>query len=133
MIIYKIAIALFIFSGIVGIYNDLGITGNKVYDPGLNNISETEIREVFKPGSDGAVTDGGIVGDALALPGFLMKMIGLIWKLLQNAFNLGGVFSQYVPGIVGEQVGLLITAITYIVYAWGLIQIYMKFSSKNVD
>ena len=134
MKIYVIAIALMIFSGMVGVYNDLGIFGSKTYDPGLTNISQTEVTEIYNIDSGGSVKSSSTwIDDITGGFGFVIKIMGMAWKLLGNAFNLGSVFSQYVPGVVGEEIGLLITAITYFVYAWGGIQLWQKVSSKYMD
>lgn len=135
MKIYVIAIALMIFSGIVGIYNDLGIFGsNKLYEPGMDNIDQSEVTEIYQPDSGGSVKSSSTwVDDITGGIGFILKIMGMSWKLLSNAFNLGSIFSQYVPGVVGEQIGLLITTVTYFVYAWGGIQLWQKVSSKNMD
>ncbi len=132
MKIYVIAIALMVFSGMVGIYNDLGIFGDKSYNPKLTNVSESEVTEIFKPSSNGEVSTG-IISDIMGVPGMIYKVMSMAWKLLGNAFNLGGVFSQYVPGVVGQQIGILITTLTWVVYAWGGIQLWQKVSSKSMD
>ena len=132
MKIYVIAIALMIFSGMVGIYNDLGIFEDKPYEPKLTNISQSEVTEIYKPDSNGEVS-GGIINDIMGIPGMVYKIMSMAWKLLGNAFNLGAVFAQYVPGVVGTQVGLLITTLTWVVYAWGGIQLWQKVSSKSMD
>jgi len=133
MIIYKLAIAIFIFSSMVGVYNDLGIFEARAYEPGLHNISESDIEEIYKPDTSGEVESGGLINDIMGIPGFLYKLLGLAWTLLANAFSLGSIFSQYVPGVVGERIGLIITAVTYFVYAWGGIQLWQKVSSKQMD
>lgn len=134
MKIYAIAIALMIFSGMVGIYNDLGVFGTKTYDPGMDNINQTEVTQIYQVGSDESVKSSSTwIDDITGGFSFVVKIMGMAWKLLGNAFNLGSVFSQYVPGVVGEQIGLLITAITYFVYAWGGIQLWQKVSSKSMD
>jgi len=134
MKIYVIALAIFIFSNMVGIYNDLGIFNEKQYTPGLNNLSQSEVQEVFKVESGGNVkSSSSWLDDLTGGLGFIAKIMGMVWKMLINAVNLGSVFSQYVPGVVGSSVGLMITAITYFVYAWGGIQLWQKVSSKNMD
>ncbi len=134
MKIYEIAIALMIFSGLVGIYNDLGVFDAKQYDPGMANVSQSDIEEIYKPDSSGEVKSSSTwVDDITGGFNFVIKIMGMAWKLLGNAFNLGGIFSQYVPGEVGSQIGLLITTITYFVYAWGGIQLWQKVSSKSMD
>lgn len=134
MKIYELAIALMIFSGMVGVYNDLGVFNAKQYDPGMDNVSQTEIQEIYKPDTSGEVKSSSTwIDDITGGFSFLVKIMGLAWKLLSNVFNLGSIFSQYVPGIVGEQIGSLITAITYFVYAWGGIQLWQKVSSKSMD
>ncbi len=134
MKIYVIAIGLMIFSGVVGIYNDLGIFEGKTYEPGLHNVSQSDITQIYNPGTNGEVKSSSTwIDDITGGLGFVIKIMGMAWKLLGNAFNLGSVFSQYVPGVVGEQIGLLITSITYFVYAWGGIQLWQKVSSKSMD
>ncbi len=131
MKIYVIALTVMLFSGVVGIYNDLGIFGEKPYNPELTNISKSDV-EMFAPTNSGKVS-GGIWNDIMGIPGMVVGVLGLVWKLLGNAFNLGGIFSQYIPGVVGTQIGLLVTATTWVIYAWGAIQLYLKVSSKGME
>ena len=134
MKIYVIALAVFVFSNMVSIYNDLGIFGEKAYEPGLHNISESEVNDIFLVESGGNVkTSSSWIDDITGGLGFLAKLMDMVCKMLINAVNLGGVFSEYVPGVVGELIGGLITAVTYFVYAWGGIQLWQKVSTKNMD
>lgn len=133
MKIFVIAIALLIFSGVVTLYNELGIFDQKLLEPGLHNISQSDVTEVFKPDSNGEVTSGGLINDIMGIPGFAYKILGVVWKLLGNTFDLGSVFAQYVPGIVGTKIGTFITVITWFFYAWGGIQLWQKVSTKNMD
>ncbi len=132
MKIYEIAIGLMIFSLMVGVYNDLGVFNSKPYDPGMANVSISEIENLNKPGTDGNIISTA-VNDIMGIPSFIFKIMGMAWKLLSNAVSLGSIFKEYVPGVVGIQIGDMITTITWIVYAWGGIQLWQKVSSKSMD
>ena len=134
MKIYVIALAIFIFSNMVSIYNDLGIFGEKPYEPGLHNISQSEVSDIYLVNSGGeAKTSSSWIDDITGGLGFIAKLMGMVWKMLINAVNLGAVFKEYVPGAVGILMGDLITAVTYFVYAWGGIQLWQKISTKGMD
>jgi hypothetical protein len=131
--IYVIAISLLIFSGVVTLYNELGIFDQKMYEPGYT-VNQSDISSVYQVSSGGDVkSSSNWIDDITGGLGFIAKIMGMVWKLLGNALNFGSLFTQYVPGVVGEQIGLFITTITYFVYAWGGIQLWQKVSSKNMD
>ena len=134
MKIYVIALAIFIFSNMVSIYNDLGIFGEKPYEPGLHNINQSEASDIYLIEAGGeAKTSSLWIDDTTGGLGFVAKLMGMVWKMLINAVNLGAVFKEYVPGVVGMLMGDLISAVTYFVYTWGGLQIWQKISTKGMD
>lgn len=133
MKIFVIAVALLIFSGVTTIYNESGIFNSKLYEPGYN-VSQSEIRGIYEIDPAGTVdSKEGIIDKIAGGFEFSLKIIGIVWKTLGLATNLGSLFTQYVPGDIGIKFGLLITTITWFLYAWGGVQLWQKISSKTMD
>ena len=136
MKIYVIALAVLLFSLVVTLYNDLGIFNQKLYDPKVANQTSisSDASGIFQVDDSYSVE---------SKQGWLDKIEGGLdigWKLiiityhtLVTATFLGSIFEQYVPGVVGQKFGTLITIITDVVLAWGGIQLWRKISSKGMD
>ncbi len=136
MKIYVIAIAVMLFSAVVTLYNDLGIFNTKLYEPKVTNVTQisTDASGIFQIDDSNAVESKS--GWLDKIEGGLdigWKLIQITWHTLITATFLGSLFQEYVPGVVGQKMGALITVITDIVLAWGGIQLWRKISSKGMD
>ncbi len=136
MKIVSIAVAVMVFTAVVIMFNTLNIFDQKTYVDPINQINmQGEASGIFEVDSPSVSDKEGItdqIADALGFEA-LFKIIDVVKKALGIALNLGGLFAQYVPGVVGEQMAILINALTYFVYAWGGVQLWRKVSTKQMD
>lgn len=136
MKIISFAIAVMVFTAVVVLFNTLGIFDQKMYADTVNQPSmQNESSGIFEVDSSSLTDKGGItdqIADALGFEA-MFKIISVVGKALGIALNLGGLFAQYIPGVVGAQMAILINALTYFVYAWGGVQLWRKVSTKGMD
>ena len=133
MKIYVFALMILLFSGLVTVFNHLGILNQKLYEPGYN-VNQSEANGIFQVDSSNTIDDKSDWFDQFAGGfAFTLKTIGIVWKGLGLALNLGALVTKYVPGPVGLSIGVFVTAITYFIYAWGGVQLWKKISSKLLD
>lgn len=134
MKIVTFALAILIFSAVATMFNALDIFNYKIYEPGYN-ISESEANAIYTIDEPTVDTKQGVIDKISDAIGFesIYAIIKIIGKALGMALNLGGLFKEYVPGVVGMQFSILINAVTYFVYAWGGIQIWRKISTKGME
>jgi hypothetical protein len=132
--IVTFALAILIFSAVATMFNALDIFNYKIYEPGYN-ISESEANAIYTIDEPTVDTKQGVIDKISDAIGFesIYAIIKIIGKALGMALNLGGLFKEYVPGVVGMQFSILINAVTYFVYAWGGIQIWRKISTKGME
>lgn len=131
----SLALAVLVFSSVVVFVNAVGLFDYKVYEPGYQ-IDQDEADGVFEiVDSSTQVEEKSMLDSIASTLGFewFLKMIGYVKKLLGFALNIGGLFQQYVPGIVGEQFAILINGVVYFCYVWAAIQIFLKVSGKNTE
>jgi len=133
MKIYQIALGVLIFSAVMTLFNSLGVFSYQMYQPGYNNVNSADAAEVFQLDTEDMDTQEGWLDRISGIGTGILFALGLVWKTLGLATNLGGLFQQYVPGDVGLQFGLLLTILTDVVLAWGGIQILMKITTKQMD
>lgn len=114
-------------------YNELGVFDQKLYDPGYT-VSQDEANGIYLVDvGDAAESKEGWLDKIEGGIDLGLKLITIIYHTLSLGLNLGSLFEVYVPGTVGQQFGLLFTAVTYFVYAWGGVQLWRKVSSKTMD
>lgn len=133
MKIYEFALLVLIFSGTVTLFNTLGVFDHNIKEQGFN-ITETQAQGIFQVGGQNEVDskegwldklDNGI--------DFAFKMVGFIVNALTLGVNIGGIFYDYIPNDVGLALNVLVTGLSWFVYAWGGLQLLRRFSSKGVD
>ena len=133
MKIYEFALIVLIFSGTVTLFNTLGVFDYNVKEQGFN-ITETQAQGIYQVSASNDVDDkdgwydkieGGVE--------FAFKMVGFITNALGLGVNIGGIFYDYIPNSVGLALNVLITGISWFVYAWGGLQLWRRFSTKGVD
>lgn len=134
MKIVTFALAILVFSAVASMMNTLDIFNYKIYETGYK-INESEANAIYTIDEPTVDTKQGILDKISDAIGFesIYAIIKVIGKALGMALNLGGLFKEYVPGIVGVQFSILINAITYFVYAWGGIQLWRKVSTKGME
>jgi len=133
MKIYEFALIVLLFSGVVTLFNSLGI-----FDHNLNkldyNITESQADGIYQVGSDSEIGSKDSWYDRIESGiDFVMKLMGLASNALSLGLNIGGIFYTYIPNQVGLAINILITGISYFVYMWGGFQIWRRFSSKGAD
>lgn len=134
MKIATFALAVLIFSAVVTMFNALDIFNYKVYEPGYT-INQSDVDGIYEIDEPIADTKQGLLDKVADAIGFeaIYSIIKVIGKALGMALNIGGLFSQYIPGVVGEQLSILVNAVTYFVYAWGGVQLWRKVSTKSME
>ena len=132
MKIIGIVIAILIFSATITLFNELNIFNQQIYEPAFS-IPKDDVESVFKV--DGAVqeTSSGIGGTIVSLVESTIGFMYLLGNTFAIALNLGGLFSTFIPGVVGQQIALVINGIVYFVYLIGGIQAWRKISTKGMD
>jgi len=133
MKIYEFAILILIFSGVVTFFNTLEIFDYNIQKTGYN-VTQDQAEGIFQVGASSdidsnegwfAKLEGGVE--------FGIQIISFMANALSMGANIGGIFYQYIPNSVGLALNVLITGLSWFVYAWGGMQLYRRFSSKGVD
>jgi len=133
MKIYEFALLVLIFSGTVTLFNTLGIFDYNIQEQGYN-ITQEQAQGVYQVGTSSDVDskegwfsklEGGIE--------FGIQIVSFVSNALILGANIGGIFYQYIPNNVGLALNVMITGISWFLYAWGGFQIWRRFSTKGVD
>jgi len=133
MKIYEFAILILIFSGVLTFFNTLGIFDHKLQEQGYN-VTETQAQGIFQVGtSEDIDSNEGWFSKLESGVEFGIQIVSFIANALTMGANIGGIFYQYIPNDVGLALNVLITGLSWFVYAWGGMQLYRRFSSKGVD
>lgn len=133
MKIYEFALLVLIFSGTVTLFNTLGIFDYNVKEQGFN-ITEEQAQGIYRVSSGNDVDDKeGWYDKIVGGINFALKLVKFIANALKLGVNIGGIFYEYIPNEVGLALNILVTGLSWFVYAWGGMQILNKFSTKGVD
>lgn len=133
MKIYEFALLVLIFSGTVTLFNTLGVLDHNIKEQGFS-ITETQAQGIFQVGGENEVdSKEGWIDKLDSGIDFAIKMVGFITNALTLGVNIGGIFYDYIPNSVGLALNVLITGLSWFVYAWGGLQLWRRFSSKGVD
>lgn len=135
MRIYQLALILLTFSLVGSMYNELGIFEYQVVETefgtnssdisGIIDLDDTERIESEDSYKEEVSDIGGIE--------MLAKVWNVVANVLKNTLLIGEVFKQYVPGEIGAAFGNIFTAVTWLIYSWGLIQLKLKVGTKGMD
>jgi len=133
MKIYEFALLVLIFSGTVTLFNTLGIFDYNIQEQGYN-VTQEQAEGIFQVGNSEDIdsTDGWFSKLESGVE-FGIQIVSFIANALTMGANIGGIFYQYIPNDVGLALNVLITGLSWFVYAWGGMQLYRRFSSKGVD
>lgn len=133
MKIYEFALIVLIFSGAVTLFNTLGIFDYNVKEQGFN-ITEEQAQGIYQiSGTNEVDSQSGWIDKLESGVDFAFKMVSFIVNALTLGVNIGGIFYDYIPNQVGLALNVLITGISWFVYAWGGLQLWRRFSTKGVD
>jgi len=133
MKIVELAIIVILFSGTVTLFNALGIFNYNMapIDTGLN---ESQATGIYQIGNNGGIDSKESFYDQIENGlEFVFKLMTFASSALLMGLNIGSIFENYIPGIVGSSLATLITGISWFFYAWGGLQIWRRFSSKGAD
>ena len=133
MKIYSFALKVLIFSAVVTLFNSLGIL-----DHNLNkldyNITDEQSQGIYQIGADSEIdSKDGWYDKIESGIDFVMKLMSMAANALSLGLNIGGIFYYYIPNQVGLALNILITGLSYFVYAWGGFQLWRRFSTKGID
>jgi len=133
MKIYEFALLVLIFSGTITLFNTLGIFDYSIQEQGYN-VTQEQAEGIFQVGSSADIdsTEGWLSKLESGVE-FGIQILSFIADALTMGANIGGIFYQYIPNSVGLALNVLITGLSWFVYAWGGMQLYRRFSSKGVD
>ena len=129
----SIAMLVLIFSGVVAFFSALDVFNYEYNAPGYE-INQSEVSGIFEV-TEPMVEEKSVLDSIFSSIGlgFVPEMLHYAQKIFGYAINMGGLVQQYVPGDVGVHLGTLVNAITYFVYVWGAIQIFLKVSGKSLE
>jgi len=133
MKIVELAVIVVIFSGVVALFNTLGIFN---YDmaPIETGLTEQQATGIYQIGNAGGIDSKASWYDQVENGvEFVFKLMTFAASALSMGLNIGSIFEKYIPGIVGSSLSTLITGISWFFYAWGGFQIWRRFSSKGAD
>lgn len=133
MKIYEFALLVLIFSGTVTLFNTLGIFDYNIQEQGYN-ITEEQAQGIYQVGASSDIdTNEGWLSKLEGGVEFGIQIVSFMANALVLGTNIGGIIYQYIPNSVGLALNVLITGLSWFVYAWGGMQLYRRFSSKGVD
>jgi len=133
MKIYEFAILILIFSGVLTFFNTLGIFDHKLQEQGYN-VTEEQAQGIFQVGVSSDIdSNEGWFSKLEGGVEFGIQIVSFLANALVLGTNIGGIFYQYIPNSVGLALNVLITGLSWFVYAWGGMQLWRRFSSKGVD
>jgi len=133
MKIYEFALLVLIFSGTVTLFNTLGIFDYNIQEQGYN-VTEEQAQGIYQVGASSDIdSNDGWFSKLEGGVEFGIQIVGFVANALVLGANIGGIFYQYIPNSVGLALNVMITGISWFLYAWGGFQIWRRFSTKGVD
>jgi len=133
MKIYEFALLVLIFSGTVTLFNTLGLFDYNLQEQGYN-VTQEQAEGIFQVGTSSDIdSNAGWFSKLESGVEFGIQILSFLANALSMGANIGGIFYQYIPNSVGLALNVLITGLSWFVYAWGALQLYRRFSSKGVD
>jgi len=133
MKIYEFALLVLIFSGTVTLFNTLGIFDYNIQEQGYN-VTQEQAEGIFQVGTSSDIdSNAGWFSKLEGGVEFGIQILSFLANALSMGANIGGIFYQYIPNSVGLALNVLITGLSWFVYAWGGMQLWRRFSSKGVD